>query len=107
MTDQILYLKDLAARKTISKDEWMRGDKISFLDCVNGSGNVEHIPKGQLFSKKDTNNAGHEKIEKGGNILWFGKYRGKTKQWVEENDWSYFCWATENVDGFSGKSNDE
>ena len=53
MTDQLLYLKDLAARKTISKDEWMRGDKISFLDRVNGSGNIEHIPKGQLFSQKD------------------------------------------------------
>jgi hypothetical protein len=38
--------------------------------------------------------------KKDSKVMGFGKYKNKTREWVMENDKSYFNWCTQNVKGF-------
>jgi hypothetical protein len=67
---------------------------------------IKKITKENLEKKTGQIEAGTplKKVEKQGdknsNVLSFGKYRGQTKDYVRENDPSYFAWAKENIKGF-------
>jgi len=41
-----------------------------------------------------------EEVKPIGKVFTFGKYRGKTFDWVKANDSYYWNWAKENIKGF-------
>lgn len=64
--------------------------RISKSDLENKTG---EIIKGDLIKKSNNNAVGKD-------IITFGKYKGKTKQYVKEFDLQYWQWAKDNVKGF-------
>lgn len=77
--------------------DWRKSEKfqnilgISLQDCINCTGQIE---RAVIFPKAS------DKPEKDENCLTFGKYRGKTLEWVQQNDPGYWQWMKENVKGF-------
>lgn len=93
--DLARYLTDISRPKT---NEWKtNGPKISFKDCLRGTGAMEFVPRNELFET--------EKREKDDSLMNFGKYAQKKVLWVRNHDRRYFEWALENVKGFEERVN--
>jgi len=60
-------------------------------DLKNGTNEIAHISADEFFGRKSQTD---------GSIMKFGKYKGKPKEWVKENDIGYYNWACENINGF-------
>ena len=81
-----------------ANDEWL-GNKaiisISADNLKNGNGCIEFLSQNHL--KVGGWLKGEAKIENSGNSFTFGKYKGKSYQWVKQNEPSYYYWAQENI----------
>ena len=65
---------------------------ISLKNCIEKSGEIEAgEPIKSTYKGKEVNKA---------DVIGFGKYKGKTKDFVKKNDIGYFTWAKENVKNF-------
>jgi hypothetical protein len=73
---------------------FMRMTPIKKEDLIHGRNSIEHLTADEFFGKTTSKTAFDEKIYK------FGKYRGKTYEWVKTNDPSYYEWCILNVRGF-------
>jgi len=67
--------------------------KIPFRDIVTKTGTI--MPGEPL------NKIGQSKAE---GVITFGKHKGKTYQWVYENDSYWWEWACENINSFREKA---
>lgn len=91
MTDDLLYLSDLHERKKNPKDDsWKKGPKITFKDCVNGTGEMQKTTIKEILGSKFVPD----------DEMKFGKHKGQKLTWVKENDEGYWNWAIDNVGGF-------
>lgn len=79
---------------TKANDFWMgRVSPITKEHLINGTGPIEHLTKSSLTGDEE------EDINEGLRMK-FGKYKGKSYAWVEENDEYYWGWLKGNVKGF-------
>lgn len=87
--------KLLAHLDQYRRSDWWVGYKlivpITKEDLKSGKNTVEFLPKDVLNPTR---------IEEKGQIVPFGKYKGKTIDWLRENDENYLEWLRENVKGF-------
>jgi hypothetical protein len=103
---------DFIAPPPITKD-WRQGRVyrniigITTENMENGTGGIERLKYPPWDSRNDSKDDGKTKDENGGSqsnktpkVLSFGKYKGRTKDWVKENDINYYNWAAENIKNF-------
>ena len=84
--------------RTKANDEWLAHGvvtPITFDDIKYGRNSIEHLPQNHL--KVGGWLKGDEKCGNSGNSFTFGKYKGKSYQWVKQNEPSYYYWAQENI----------
>lgn len=85
--------------KVHAKDDWLTFVKpISKNDLKFGRGAIQHLPNDII-----TNPERKIEADDGDNspIMRFGKYKGRTHDYVKKNDASYWLWLKENVAAFS------
>lgn len=96
MTDFKRYLTDRATAQI--SGEWRKGPCITFENLVDGKGAVQHISVDEFFGRVKT----PEKPSKpAGQVMTFGKHKGKLLIEVKEEDPNYWSWALENVGFFA------
>lgn len=61
-------------------------------DLKEGKNQIVHISADEFFNRKK---------ESDNSVVKFGKYYGKTKEWIKENDIGYYNWACENITNFA------
>lgn len=89
----------LSQRKGPPDDRWKKGPKITkeqLKTAPLGDGDFEFW-KGRKFKEISLGSEGDAKVS---SLIKFGKYKGKTYQWVYDNDKNYHWWACENVPNY-------
>ncbi len=97
----------LSQRKGPPDDRWKKGPKIT-KETLNkaklGEPNyeIQHAPfMGMVYKEITLGNEGDAKVSV---VIKFGKYKGKTYQWIYENDKGYHYWACENIPNYEHNS---
>lgn len=89
-------MKESFLEKMRKNRKWNEIRQISLENCVNKTGQIEAgIPIERSKNPQNT------KLSQGKiTIMGFGKYKEKTREWVQQNDPSYWQWCCENIKNF-------
>lgn len=88
-----------------SSRKWMEGPKITLEQLKYALPPFERITHEEAMCGGEFVKERGPPIEKKNPaVLMFGKYKGKTYQWVRKNDMNYFEWACREVKGFTTKA---
>jgi len=83
-------------------DEWLGFKHVTAItkeDVKFGRGAVLHMSARDWWAEANGQQKS-EKVTSGVKVMWIGKYKGKTAEWIEENDYGYHKWALENIKGY-------
>ena len=81
-------------------DEWLGFKHIKPItkeQLKTGAGPIEFLPSNILKSPEVASCSENSAQTVKSGVFPFGKYKGKTFEWVKENDESYWSWAKENI----------
>lgn len=121
LADHWATLDDQIAADEAKRNAWREGSRITSEDLKRGNSTVVRISAveamghdgGGGYSSGTRSTAGggravtgssNRPSTKGGVVMAFGKYRGRLMADVQDEDPSYFAWATREVPGFAAKA---
>jgi hypothetical protein len=85
------------SQKKVKSDAWKKGPRLTKDQLTNAKFGDGEKWKGVKFKEVSLGSEGDAKVSA---ELKFGKHKGKTYQWVHDNDRYYHAWACENVPNY-------